>query len=126
MTAFQQTALLLTVVWLAMVTVRFCRSNAVLVGGLSAIGLYTLAALAYDKVTPDELGLGAANSWLLTIGPALAWLGLMVAYSPLAGWLATRWVDEPPTLLSFRSCNEGHNGIYRRCDRNQAYSSGFS
>jgi membrane protease YdiL (CAAX protease family) len=101
-TTFQQTALLLTVIWLVIVVVRFRRSSIVLIGGLSAIGLYTLAASAYGGVTLDELGLGLADSWLLTIGFALAWLGLMVAYSPLADWLATRWIDKPPTLESFR------------------------
>jgi membrane protease YdiL (CAAX protease family) len=29
-------------------------------------------------------------------------LGLMLVYSPLADWLATRWFDKPPTLESFR------------------------
>jgi membrane protease YdiL (CAAX protease family) len=100
-TTFQQTALLLTAIWLVMVVVRFRRSTIVLIGGLFAIALYTLAAFAYGQVTLDELGLGIANSWLPTIGFALAWLGLMVAYSPLADWLATRWVAQPPTLESF-------------------------
>jgi membrane protease YdiL (CAAX protease family) len=31
----------------------------------------------------------------------LAWLGLMLLYSPLADWLATRWFAKPPTLGSF-------------------------
>jgi membrane protease YdiL (CAAX protease family) len=101
-TAFQQTALLLTVIWLVMVVVRFRRSSIVLIGGLFAVGLFALVALAYGRVTLDELGLGIANSWLSTIGFALVWLGMMVAYSPLADWLATRWVDKPPTLESFR------------------------
>jgi membrane protease YdiL (CAAX protease family) len=101
-TAFQQTALLLTVIWLVMVVVRFRRSSIVLIGGLFAVGLFALVALAYGRVTLDELGLGIANSWLSKIGFALVWLGLMVVYSPLADWLATRWVDKPPTLESFR------------------------
>jgi membrane protease YdiL (CAAX protease family) len=101
-TAFQQTALLLTVIWLVMVVVRFRRSSIVLIGGLFAVGLFALVALAYGRVTLDELGLGSAHSWLSTIGFALVWLGMMVAYSPLADWLATRWVDKPPTLESFR------------------------
>jgi len=33
---------------------------------------------------------------------AVAWLALMLAYSPLADWVATRWVDQPPTLGAFR------------------------
>ena len=101
-TTFQQTALLLTVIWLVMVVVRFRRSIVVLIGGLLAFGLFTLVAFAYGRVTLDELGLGIANSWLPTIGVAFAWLALMVAYSPFADWLATRLVDKPPTLESFR------------------------
>jgi hypothetical protein len=85
-----------------MVVVRFRRSNIVLIGALFAIGLYTLVAFAYGKVTRDELGLGIANSWLVTIGFALVWLGLMVAYSPLTDRLATRWFDKQPTLGMFR------------------------
>jgi membrane protease YdiL (CAAX protease family) len=46
--------------------------------------------------------MGIAGSWLPTIGWALAWLVLMVAYSPLADRLATRWIHQPPTLGSFR------------------------
>lgn len=102
LTTFQQTALLLTVIWLVMVVVRFRRSRIVLIGGLFVVGLYTLVAFAYGEVTLDELGLGIANSWLPTIGFALAWLGLMVAYTPLADRLATRWIDKPPTLELFR------------------------
>jgi len=100
-TTFQQTALLLTVIWLGMVVVRFRRSSSVLIGGLFAIGLYTLVAFAYGKVTLDELGLGIPILWLPTTGFALACLGVMVAYSPLADRLATRWFDKPPTLESF-------------------------
>lgn len=101
MTHFQQSALILVVIWLVLVVVRFRRSMIVLIGGLFAIGLVTLVGFASGKVTLDELGLGNAISWLPTIGFALAWLVLMVAYSPLADRLATRWFDKPPTLESF-------------------------
>ena len=101
-TTFQQTALLLTVMWLLLVLVRFRRSRIVLIGGLIALGLYTLVALVLGKVTLDELGLGIAHSWVHTIGLMVAWLGLMLAYSPVADWLATRWFDKPPNLESFR------------------------
>jgi membrane protease YdiL (CAAX protease family) len=105
LTTFQHTALLLTVVWLAIV-VRFRRSSIVLIAGLFVIGLYTLAALVDGEVTLDELGLGIAISWLPTIGFALAWLGLMVAYSPVADRLATHWVDKPPMLETFRGIQQ--------------------
>ena len=101
-TTFQQIALLLTAIWLLLVIVRYRRSSMVLISGLVALGLYTLVALVSGKVTLDELGLGLAHSWVPTMGFALAWLGLMVAYSPLADWLATRWVHQPPTLEVFR------------------------
>jgi len=100
-TTFQQTGLFLTVIWLLIVVVRFRRSFIVLIGGLFAIGLYTLVAFAYGKVTLEELGLGIASSWLPTIGFALTGLGLMLAYTPLADWLATRWLHKPPTLRAF-------------------------
>ena len=102
MTTFQITAILLTVIWLVMVGVRFRHSNNVVISGLLAIGLYTLVTFAYGKVTLNELGLDIPKSWLPTIGFALAWLGIMVAFSPLADWLATRWFSKPPTLESFR------------------------
>jgi hypothetical protein len=106
MTTFQQNALLLTVIWLLIVVVRFRRSFIVLIGGLSVIGLYTIVSFAYGKVTPDDLGLGTPNSWLSTIGFALAWLGLMLTYSPVADRLATRWFDKPPTLEAFGAIQE--------------------
>src|SRR5215472_17560873 len=90
------------IIWLLLVIVRFRRSSRVLISGLVAIGLYTLVALVSGKVTLDELGLGLAHSWAPAIELALAWLGLMLAYSSLADWVGTRWVAKPPTLQSFR------------------------
>ena len=58
MTPFQQTSLLLTVFWLAIVAIRFRRSTIVLIGGLVAIGLYTLVAFLIDKVTAAQLRVG--------------------------------------------------------------------
>jgi hypothetical protein len=101
-TTFQQRALLLTVIWLVIVIVRFRRSIIVLVGGLLVLGLHTLVAVAYGTAPLDELGLGVAHLWLPTIGFALSWLVLMLAYSPLADWLATRFIETPPNLESFR------------------------
>ena len=54
MTAFQLIALILTAIWLVMVVVRFRRSNVVLIGGLLVIGLCTLTAFIFEKVTPAE------------------------------------------------------------------------
>jgi membrane protease YdiL (CAAX protease family) len=101
MTTFQQSALLLVALWLVLVVVRFRRSNMILIAGLIAIGLYTLAGFIYGEVTLAELGLGAPHSWLLTIGAAILWLGLMVACSPLADRLAARLFSKPPSLEAF-------------------------
>jgi uncharacterized protein len=100
-TTFQLIALLLTAIWLLLVVIRFRRSGVVLIGGLGVIGAYTLAALIYGKVTPFELGLGRPAVWLSTIGFAVAGLGVLLAYSPLADRLATRWFARPPTLEAF-------------------------
>jgi membrane protease YdiL (CAAX protease family) len=111
MTPYQQTALLLTLIWSAIVVVRFRRSSIVLIGGLLAIALYTLAAFAAGEVTLDELGLGAATPWFATLGFAIVWLGLMIAFSPLADRLATRFVAAPPTLESFAAIQQSRGRL---------------
>ena len=58
-----------------------------------------------------ELGLSISVSWLSTIGFAVAWLALMLAYSPLADRLATRWVDKPPTLDAFRALQQSRSKL---------------
>lgn len=59
---------------------------------------------AFGRITLDGLGLvGTPSSWLPTIAFALAWLGVMLAYSPLADRLATGLIAEPPTLEAFRA-----------------------
>jgi membrane protease YdiL (CAAX protease family) len=108
---FQQTAAILTVIWLVLVAARFRRSKLVLIGGLVGLGLYTFAELADGAVRLDDLGLGVPSSWLPTVGFALAWLGLMLAYSPVADRLATRWVDKPPTLEAFRALQESRGKL---------------
>jgi membrane protease YdiL (CAAX protease family) len=105
MTTFQETALFLTAIYIVIVVVRFRRSSVVLIGGLVALGLYTVVALAYGQVTLSEIGLGS-HSWLPTIEFALVWLGLMLAYSPVADRLASRWFHKPPTLGTFRAIQE--------------------
>jgi len=52
------------------------------------------------------LGLDAPVSWLSTIGLAVAWLALLLAYSPLADRIATRWVTKPPHLAAFRALQQ--------------------
>jgi membrane protease YdiL (CAAX protease family) len=106
MTSFQRTALLLIVIWLGCVGIRFRRSTTVLIGGLFAIGIYTVVALARGTVSADELGLGIPSRPLVTIVLVLVWWGVMLAYSPIADRLATRWFSKPPTLQSFRAVQQ--------------------
>jgi membrane protease YdiL (CAAX protease family) len=102
MTNFQLIALCIIILWLLLVTFRFRRSRIMLVVGLLLIGLYTLLSVFCGQVTFRNLGLGTPKSWLLTISFALAGLVVIVAYSPLADWLASRWFHKPPDLESFR------------------------
>jgi membrane protease YdiL (CAAX protease family) len=106
MTDFQYIALTFTGGWLALVGIKFRRSTAVLIGGLVAISAYAAAAIALGKASPDVIGLGLPQSWLRTIAFAVVWLALMLAYSPVADRLATRWFKKPPTLQSFRTIQE--------------------
>jgi membrane protease YdiL (CAAX protease family) len=101
-TDFQLLSLLLIAVWLLMVLVRFHHSNQFLIGGMLAIAVFTLVAYLRGEVSLQELGLATPGSWLITIGIALGWLLLMLAYSPLADWLASRWIKKPPTLQVFQ------------------------
>lgn len=103
MTLFHLIALVMTAVWVAAVLTRLRQSKAALVGGLAAIGFFTLICLAYGLVTPAELGLGTFGAWWQTLGLALVWLGLMLAYSPLADRLAARWFPQPPKLEAFKA-----------------------
>jgi membrane protease YdiL (CAAX protease family) len=106
MTTFQRTALLLIVIWLGIVGISLRRSTTVLIGGLFAIGVYTAVALARGTVSADELGLGFPGRPVVTIGLVLVWWGVMLAYSPIADSLATRWFAKPPNLQSFRAVQQ--------------------
>ena len=106
MTPFQQHAVLFVAIWLLIVVVWFRRSTVVLTGGLFAVGLYTLYSLFRGNVSMRALGLSTSTSWLSTIGYAVAWLALMLAYSPLADRIATRFFEKPPTLGAFRALQE--------------------
>jgi membrane protease YdiL (CAAX protease family) len=106
LTIFQQIALIITVVWLVLVVVRFRRSGIVLVSGILVLGLYTLLAVIFHQATTDELGLGRPDSWWLTIGLAIAGLAVLLAYSPLADRLASRWFKKPPTLDAFKAIQQ--------------------
>ena len=106
MSLFQQTALILTSIWFVLVIVRFRRSSLVLIGGLFIIGAYTLVSFVYGKATPAELGLGTPDSWLSTFGFAVLGLTIMLAYSPVADKVASRFFEKPPTLDAFGAIQE--------------------
>lgn len=106
MSSFQDHAVILIAIWLLIVAVRYRRSTIVLMGGLFAVTLYSLLEVALHRVSFDELGLSTSVSWPWTIGLAAAWLGLMLAYSPIADRIATRLFAKPPTLGAFRAIQE--------------------
>ncbi len=106
MTHFQEHAVLLIAIWLALVGIRFRRSTAFLTGGIFAVGLYAAFAFLDHDVSLRELGLSSSASWLATIGFAAGWLALMLAYSPVADRIATRWVAKPPNLGTFRALQQ--------------------
>lgn len=59
----------------------------------------------------QPFGLAWPDSWRATFGFAIVWLALMLAYSPLADWLATRWVAKPPTLGAFRALQQSQTKL---------------
>jgi CAAX protease family protein len=106
MTTFQQIALFLTFIWFTLIVVRSQRSTIFLIAGLVVIGLYTIVSLVSGRVTLAELGLGVPTSWSSTIRFAMLGLVVMLAYSPIADKLASRWFKKPPTLDSFRAVQQ--------------------
>jgi hypothetical protein len=98
--------MLLIALWLLAILVRFRRSTVVLVGGLLVVGLLTLVGLIFHQASLQDFGLGAPSLWLSAIVFAAVWLALMLAYSPLADRIATRWFAKPPTLAAFRSIQQ--------------------
>ena len=103
---FQEYILSFIVVWLFAVAFRFRRSTVVLISGLLIVGLSAAAALIYHQVSLQDFGLAIPIRWLSTLVLATAGLALMLAYSPLADWIATRWFAKPPTLGVFRSLQQ--------------------
>jgi len=98
--------MLLTVVSLVRELCRVRLSSIVLIGGLFSMDGSALAALAPPAMTLDGLGLRLPGWWLATIAYTVAWLGVMIVYTPFADRLATRWVQKPPTLDSFRGLQQ--------------------
>jgi membrane protease YdiL (CAAX protease family) len=111
MTSFQKYALLLIAIWLLIVVVWFRRSTVALIAGMLVVSVYTLIALIRGAVTLESLGLSAPGSWLRAIVFALAGLAVMLAYSPLADKIATRWVARPPSLDAFRMLQQSRTKL---------------
>jgi membrane protease YdiL (CAAX protease family) len=101
-TSFQLIALLSIATWLVLVIIWFRRSGTVMIGGLAALGLFTLLCRALGIITASAIGLGTDISWLSTLALALGGLAAMILYSPLADRLASMWFSQPPTLERFR------------------------
>jgi len=106
MTSFQLHEVLLIAVWLALVAIRYRKSTLVLTGGMFAVGLYAMFALIEHSVSMRQLGLATPASWLATLLYSVGWLALMLAYSPVADWIATRLVAKPPNLRTFRTIQQ--------------------
>jgi len=106
MSPFQIVALTVTAFWLLLVAVWFRKSRPVLLGGLIGVSLLTLAALIRGDTVLFNLGLEPEVSLEWTIGWALAWLVVMLAYSPIADRIARMFVSTPPTLGAFRAIQQ--------------------
>jgi membrane protease YdiL (CAAX protease family) len=111
MIPYQRYALLLVAIWILAVAVRFRRSTVFLAGGLIAVGTYTMVALLLGSVSIQSLGLSVARSWEWTIGIGAGWLALMLAYSPVADFIAARIVSAPPTLGAFRALQQSRSKL---------------
>ena len=101
MTGYRVVALLSVLAGVAVVGIWFRRSKPVLIGGLLVVGAATLVALLTGAVTPRELGLAAPHSWLATVGAAVVWTAVLIAYSPVADAVARRRFPERPDLGAF-------------------------
>lgn len=106
MTTHQAIALALTALWLLLVAVHFRRSTPVLVGGLLLISIYAGSVMVSGHSRTAEFGATPPHSWPTAIALAIGWTALMLAYSPVADWIASRFVAAPPTLQAFRAIQQ--------------------
>jgi CAAX protease family protein len=59
----------------------------------------------------EALGLSLSISWSATVALAVAWLVLMMAFSPLADAIATRLVAHPPRLGAFQALQQSRTKL---------------
>lgn len=105
MSTFQLLASALIAAWLASVAIWFRRTTSVLIGGLAALGLLVAIAILRHQAGLAEIGLGP-HRLVPTLGFAFGGLAVMLAYSPIADWVASRLVKAPPTLGAFRALQQ--------------------
>jgi uncharacterized protein len=75
------------------------------------VGLVLLDHLLLPRLGLSKLGLAFPASWFATVLLALAWLALMLAYSPIADTIATRFVAKPPSLGAFRGLQRSRSKL---------------
>jgi uncharacterized protein len=106
LTKFQATVLAIIAIWLALVAIRYRRSTMVLTGGMFVVSIYAMLAVIENAISLRQLGLVGPMPWLTTLAFALVGLALMLAYSPVADYIATRLVAAPPNLRTFRAIQQ--------------------
>lgn len=107
MTAFQQGALALAAIWLALVFWRFRTSTPVLLGGMAAITAYCAGGVLLGRATLNDFGLEPQTPWWMTLAWAAGGTLVMLAWSPLADRIAKRFYSEPPKLDAFNVIQKG-------------------
>lgn len=114
MIPFPQIALLLAAAWFLLLLGlrRSRRSQAALAGGLLTLGMLVLGACALGWVRPADFGLAFPDSWVVTLVYALAGLGVLLAWSPLADRLAARLFARPPDLRAFQTVQRSGANLF--------------
>lgn len=107
MTAFHQGALAIAALWLTLVFWRFRKSTAVLLGGMFAIAAYCIAGLVLGQANLNDFGLEPRAPWWASLVWAAGGTALMLAWSPAADRIASRFFPDPPTLSAFRAIQKG-------------------
>jgi membrane protease YdiL (CAAX protease family) len=62
--------------------------------------------LGSGDATLGDVGLGPVKSWPILVVLVAVWLAGMLAFSPLADRIASRFIEAPPKLGAFRAIQE--------------------